>query len=139
MMRIDIITALPELIKIPFEASIMKLGEENNLDEVHLHDLRRLSLNRYGQIEDYQYGGGAGIVLMIEPLDKCISNLKSDRDYDEVIYLTPDGKTLDQTTANELSLKGNLMMICGHYKGVDQRVRDLHVTKEISIGNYVLI
>ena len=90
--------------------------------EVHLHDLRKFALNKYGQIDDYQYGGGAGMVLMIEPLDKCISNLKSERDYDEVIYLTPDGKTLDQNTANELSLKGNLMMICGHYKGVDQRL-----------------
>lgn len=138
MMRIDIITALPELIKSPFEASIMKRAQEKNLVEVHLHDLRRFALNKYGQIDDYQYGGGAGMVLMIEPLDKCISNLKSERDYDEVIYLTPDGKTLDQNTANELSLKGNLMMICGHYKGVDQRVRDLHVTKEVSIGDYVL-
>ncbi|SRR5690554_2091356 len=138
MMRIDIITALPELIKSPFEASIMKRAQEKNLVEVHLHDLRKFALNKYGQIDDYQYGGGAGMVLMIEPLDKCISNLKSERDYDEVIYLTPDGKTLDQNTANELSLKGNLMMICGHYKGVDQRVRDLHVTKEVSIGDYVL-
>lgn len=138
MMRIDIITALPELIKSPFEASIMKRAQEKNLVEVHLHDLRKFALNKYGQIDDYQYGGGAGMVLMIEPLDKCISNLKSERDYDEVIYLTPDGQTLDQNTANELSLKGNLMMICGHYKGVDQRVRDLHVTKEISIGDYVL-
>lgn len=138
MMRIDIITALPELIKSPFKASIMKRAQEKNLVEVHLHDLRKFALNKYGQIDDYQYGGGAGMVLMIEPLDKCISNLKSERDYDEVIYLTPDGKTLDQNTANELSLKGNLMMICGHYKGVDQRVRDLHVTKEISIGDYVL-
>lgn len=138
MMRIDIITALPELIKSPFEASIMKRAQEKNLVEVHLHDLRKFALNKYGQIDDYQYGGGAGMVLMIEPLDKCISNLKSEREYDEVIYLTPDGKTLNQNTANELSLKGNLMMICGHYKGVDQRVRDLHVTKEISIGDYVL-
>lgn len=138
MMRIDIITALPELIKSPFEASIMKRAQEKNLVEVHLHDLRKFALNKYGQIDDYQYGGGAGMVLMIEPLDKCISNLKSERDYDDVIYLTPDGKTLDQNTANELSLKGNLMMICGHYKGVDQRVRDLHVTKEVSIGDYVL-
>lgn len=138
MMRIDIITALPELIKSPFEASIMKRAQEKNLVEVHLHDLRKFALNKYGQIDDYQYGGGAGMVLMIEPLDKCISNLKSERDYDEVIYLTPDGKTLNQNTANELSLKGNLMMICGHYKGVDQRVRDLHVTKEVSIGDYVL-
>lgn len=138
MMRIDIITALPELIKSPFEASIMKRAQEKNLVEVHLHDLRKFALNKYGQIDDYQYGGGAGMVLMIEPLDKCISNLKSERDYDEVIYLTPDGKTLNQNTANELSLKRNLMMICGHYKGVDQRVRDLHVTKEVSIGDYVL-
>lgn len=138
MMRIDLITALPELIKSPFEASIMKRAQEKKLVEVHLHDLRKYALNKYGQIDDYQYGGGAGMVLMIEPLDKCISNLKSQRTYDEIIYLTPDGKKLNQSIANELSLKGNIMMICGHYKGVDQRVRDLHVTKEISIGDYVL-
>lgn len=138
MMRIDIITALPELIKSPFEASILKRAQIKKLVEIHLHDLRKFALNKYGQIDDYQYGGGAGMVLMIEPLDKCITQLKDQRNYDEIIYLTPDGKKLNQNIANELSLKGNIMMICGHYKGVDQRVRDLHVTKEISIGDYVL-
>src|SRR5690625_7533723 len=112
MMRIDIITALPELIKSPFEASIMKRAQEKNLVEVHLHDLRKFALNKYGQIDDYQYGGGAGMVLMIEPLDKCISNLKSERDYDEVIYLTTVEKTLDKNTANDLTFNINLIKIC---------------------------
>lgn len=137
-MRIDIITLLPELIKSPFEASILKRAIEKGLVEVHMHDLRRYGLNKYNQVDDYQYGGGAGMVMMIEPLDKMISELKSDRDYDEIIYMTPDGDTLNQGMANHISLKENLMIICGHYKGVDQRVRDLYVTKEISIGDYVL-
>ncbi len=137
-MRIDIITVLPELLKSPFEASILKRAQEKGLVEVHFHNLRDFALNRYGQIDDYQYGGGAGMVMMIEPIDKCISGLLAEREYDEIIYLTPDGITLNQTIANELSLKGNILMLCGHYKGVDQRVRDLYVTREISIGDYVL-
>jgi len=137
-MRIDIITVLPELLKSPFEASILKRAQDKGLVEVHLHNLRDFALNRYGQIDDYQYGGGAGMVMMIEPIDKCISKLQSERNYDEIIYLTPDGKTLNQNIANELSLKGNIIMLCGHYKGVDQRVRDMFVTREISIGDYVL-
>lgn len=137
-MRIDIITVLPELLRSPFEASILKRAQDKGLVEVHLHNLRDFSKGKYNQVDDYQYGGGAGMVMMIEPIDKCISNLKSQRDYDEIIYLTPDGVTLNQNIANELSLKGNIMMLCGHYKGVDQRVRDMFVTREISIGDYVL-
>jgi tRNA (guanine37-N1)-methyltransferase len=137
-LRIDIITVLPELIESPFQASILKRAMDKGIVEVHLHDLRRYGMNKYNQIDDYQYGGGAGMVMMIEPIDKMISQLKSERDYDEVIYLTPDGVTLNQRIANHLSTKGNLIMLCGHYKGVDQRVRDLLVTREISIGDYVL-
>ena len=137
-MRIDIITVLPELIESPFQASILKRAMDKGIVEVHMHDLRRYGMNKYNQIDDYQYGGGAGMVMMIEPIDKMISQLKSERDYDEVIYLTPDGVTLNQRIANHLSIKSNLIMLCGHYKGVDQRVRDLFVTKEISIGDYVL-
>lgn len=137
-MRIDIITVLPELLKSPFEASIMKRAQEKSLVEVFFHNLRDYGLGNYKQVDDYQYGGGAGMVMMIEPIDECISKLKAERDYDEIIYLTPDGKTLDQGIANELSLKKNMIMLCGHYKGVDQRVRDLFVTREISIGDYVL-
>lgn len=138
MMRIDIITVLPELIKSPFEASILKRAAEKGLVEVHFHNLRDYASNKYKQIDDYQFGGGAGMVMMIEPIDKCISKLKAERDYDEIIYLTPDGQRLNQGIANNLSLKKNLMMLCGHYKGVDQRVRDQFITKEISIGDYVL-
>lgn len=137
-MRIDIISVLPELIKSPFEASILKRAQEKGLVEVHFHNLREFALNKYGQIDDYQYGGGAGMVMMIEPIDKCISKLQNERDYDEIIYLTPDGETLNQNIANELSLKGNIIMLCGHYKGVDQRVRELFITREISIGDFVL-
>ena len=137
-MRIDIITVSPELIKSPFEFSIIKRAIDKNLVEVHFHDLRTYALNDYGKIDDYQFGGGAGMVLMIEPIDKCISKLKEERTYDEVIYMTPDASTLNQKTANTLSLKENIIILCGHYKGVDQRVRDLFITKEISIGDYVL-
>lgn len=137
-MRIDIITLLPELIKSPFEASILKRGIEKGIVEVHMHDLRHYGLNKYNQVDDYQYGGGAGMVMMIEPIDRLIQDLKAERDYDEVIYMTPDGETLNQGIANQLSLIENLIILCGHYKGVDQRVRDLFVTKEISIGDYVL-
>ncbi len=137
-MRIDIITVVPEILKSPFEASIMKRSIEKGLVEVHFHNLREYTNNNYKQVDDYQFGGGAGMVMMIEPIDKCISKLKSERKYDEVIYMTPDGKTLHQGMANQLSLKGNLIILCGHYKGVDQRVRDHFITKEISIGDYVL-
>jgi tRNA (guanine37-N1)-methyltransferase len=137
-MRIDIITVLPELLSSPFEASILKRAIEKGLVEIYLHNLRDYSSNNYKQIDDYQFGGGAGMVMMIEPIDKCISRLKAERDYDEVIYMTPDGATLDQGIANQLSLKENIIILCGHYKGVDQRVRDLFVTREISIGDFVL-
>lgn len=137
-MRIDIITVLPELLKSPFEASILKRAIDKGIVEVHTHNLRDYVTNNYKTVDDYQFGGGAGMVMMIEPIDKCISSLKAERDYDEIIYMTPDGATLNQNIANQLSLKGNLIILCGHYKGVDQRVRDIFVTKEISIGDYVL-
>ncbi|MDP4606383.1 MAG: tRNA (guanosine(37)-N1)-methyltransferase TrmD [Flavobacteriaceae bacterium] len=137
-MRIDIITVLPELLKSPFEASIMKRAIEKGLVSVHFHNLRDYTTLSYNQVDDYQYGGGAGMVMMIEPIDACISALKAERVYDEVIYLTPDGETFHQSMANQLSLKGNIIMLCGHYKGVDQRVRDLLITREISVGDYVL-
>lgn len=137
-MRIDIITVLPELLRSPFDASILKRAIDNGLVEVHLHNIRDFTTDNYKQVDDYQFGGGAGMVLMIEPIDKCISELKSQRDYDEVIYLTPDGDSFNQKLANSLSLKQNLILLCGHYKGVDQRVRDSLCTMEISIGDYVL-
>lgn len=137
-MRIDIITVSPELIQSPFQYSIIKRAIDKNLVEVVFHDLREYALNAYGKIDDYQFGGGAGMVLMIEPIYNCITKLTAQRTYDEIIYLTPDAPTLNQQTANSLSLKENLIILCGHYKGVDQRVRDLLITKEISIGDYVL-
>lgn len=137
-MRIDIITVLPELLKSPFEASILKRAIEAGLVEVHFHNLRDYTSDNYKSIDDTQFGGGAGMVMMIEPIDKCISALKVKRDYDEVIYMTPDGETLKQGIANQISLKENIIILCGHYKGVDQRVRDLFITREISIGDYVL-
>ena len=137
-MRIDIITVLPELLKSPFEASILKRAIEKGLVSVHFHNLRDYTSTNYKQVDDYQFGGGTGMVMMIEPIDRCISALKKERDYEEVIYMTPDGKTLDQKVANELSLKENFIILCGHYKGVDQRVRDHFITREISIGDYVL-
>ena len=137
-MRIDIITVLPELLKSPFEASILKRAIDKGLVEVHLHNLRDYTDKSYNQIDDYQFGGGAGMVMMIEPIDKCISALKKERSYDEVIYMTPDGETLNQKIANSVSLLKNIIILCGHYKGVDQRVRDAFITREISVGDYVL-
>lgn len=137
-MRIDIITVVPDLLKSPFEASIMQRSIDKGLVEVHFHNLRDYSSNNYKQVDDYQFGGGAGMVLMIEPIDKCISDLKSERDYNEIIYMTPDGETLNQGIANQISLLENIIILCGHYKGVDQRVRDQFITREISIGDYVL-
>ncbi|MCD9586060.1 tRNA (guanosine(37)-N1)-methyltransferase TrmD [Tenacibaculum maritimum] len=137
-MRIDIITVAPELLKSPFEHSMMKRAIDKSLAEVHFHNLREYGLGNYRQLDDTQFGGGAGMVLMIEPIDKCISKLQSERNYDEIIYMTPDAKTLNQSTANMLSLKENIIILTGHYKGVDQRVRDKFITKEISIGDYVL-
>lgn len=137
-MRIDIISVLPELMESPFKTSILRRAMDKGLAEVHFHHLRDWAINKHRQIDDEPYGGGAGMVMMVEPLDQCISELKSQRAYDEVIYLTPDGVTLNQKIANILSIKENLIFLCGHYKGIDQRVRDLHITREISIGDYVL-
>ena len=137
-MRIDIITVVPDILTSPFEVSILKRAIEKGLVEIHLHNLRDYVTDNYKQIDDYQFGGGAGMVMMIEPIDKCISKLKSEREYDEVIYMTPDGVTLNQKVVNTLSIKENIIILCGHYKGVDQRVRDQFITKEISIGDYVL-
>ncbi len=137
-MRIDIITVLPELMQSPFNDSILKRAIDKKIVEVHFHNLRDYSINKQRSIDDYQFGGGAGMVMMIEPIDRCISALKAKRNYDEVIYMTPDGNTLNQGIANELSLKENIIILCGHYKGVDQRVRDLFITREISIGDFVL-
>ena len=137
-MRIDIITLFPELLRSPFEASIVKRAIEAQKAEVHFHDPRDYSNNKYRQVDDYPYGGGAGMVMMIEPLDKCIAELKSQREYDEIIYMTPDGETLSQPIANQCSLMKNIIILCGHYKGVDQRVRDQFITREISIGDFVL-
>lgn len=137
-MRIDIISVVPELMRSPFEGSIMKRAQDANLAQVHFHNLRDYTTTNYKQVDDYPYGGGAGMVLMIEPIDKCIRALKAEREYDAVIYMTPDGNVLNQGMANQLSLLQNVIVLCGHYKGVDQRVRDLFVTHEISIGDYVL-
>lgn len=137
-MRIDILTVLPELLQSPFEHSIMKRAQEKGLLEVQVHHLRKWAINEYGQVDDYQYGGGAGMVMMCEPLAKAIEELSKERDYDEIIYLTPDGEMLNQKIANVLSLKENILLICGHYKGIDERIREHFVTKEISIGDYVL-
>ena len=137
-MRIDIICVVPELLKSPFEASILKRAIDAKLVDVYVHSLRDYTSDNYKSVDDYQFGGGAGMVMTIEPIDKCITKLKSERNYEEVIYMTPDGSLLDQNIANQLSMKGNLIILCGHYKGVDQRVRDHFITKEISIGDYVL-
>lgn len=137
-MRIDILTVLPKLLESPFNDSIMKRAQEKGHVEIHIHNIRDYSTHRQKSVDDYQYGGGAGMVMTIQPIADCIDKLQSERKYDEIIYMTPDGEVLDQAICNHLSLKGNLIILCGHYKGVDQRVRDLFVTKEISIGSYVL-
>src|SRR6478736_4060605 len=137
-MRIDILTVLPELLESPLNHSIMKRAQSKGLLDIHVHHLRKWAVNEYGQVDDYQYGGGAGMVMMCEPLTNAIEELSKERKYDEIIYLTPDGKTFDQKEANHLSLKENLLIICGHYKGIDERIREHFITKEISIGDYVL-
>jgi tRNA (guanine37-N1)-methyltransferase len=137
-MRIDIISVVPELLESPLGHSIMKRAQNKGLLEVQVHHLRKWAVNEYGQVDDYQYGGGAGMVMMCEPLAKAIDELSLDRKYDAVIYMTPDGERFEQRTANRLSLFENLLIICGHYKGIDQRIRDEYVTMEISIGDYVL-
>jgi len=137
-MHIDILSVLPELLESPFQHSILKRAQAKNLLTVEVHHLRKWAVNEYGQVDDYQFGGGAGMVMMPEPLAKAIDELSQKRKYDEVIYLTPDGSRLNQKLANTLSLKGNLLMICGHYKGIDERIREHYVTMDISIGDYVL-
>ena len=137
-MRIDILSCVPSLLDSFFAHSILKRAQQANHAEVVIHDIRDYSTNKHRTIDDYAFGGGAGMVLQIEPIARCIRALQAERAYDEIIYLTPDGEQMQQRMVNQLSLKGNLMMLCGHYKGVDQRVRDMFVTKEISIGDYVL-
>jgi tRNA (guanine37-N1)-methyltransferase len=137
-MRIDIITVLPELLEGPFAHSILKRAEDKGIAEVHVHQLRNYGVGKHQQVDDYQYGGGAGMVMQCGPLVDCIEDLQKDREYDAILYMTPDGKRYDQGDANQLSMLGNLMIICGHYKGIDQRVRDHWVTHEYSIGDYVL-
>jgi len=138
MLRIDILTVLPELLESPFAHSIMKRAQEKGLLEVRVHQLRKWAVNKYGMVDDYQYGGGAGMVMMCEPLANAIDELQKEQLYDAIIYMTPDGQRFDQRMANQLSLKGNLLIICGHYKGIDERIRQQYVTLEISIGDYVL-
>ena len=137
-MHIDIITCLPKLLESPFSDSILQRAQKKGLVAVNIIDLRAYSLDKHKSVDDYAFGGGAGMVLMIEPIDRCLQDLKSKRNYDDIIYMSPDGLQLTQPIANELSLKQNLVLLCGHYKGVDERVREHLVTREISIGNYVL-
>lgn len=137
-MTIEILTVLPELLTSPFEHSMMKRAQEKGLLTIKLHTLRKWAINKHGQVDDYQYGGGAGMVMMCEPLANAIDELQAESKFDEIIFMTPDGKKLEQKEANTLSLKNRILIICGHYKGIDQRIRDLYVTREISIGDYVL-
>ena len=137
-MRIDIISIFPDFFEGPFSHSILKRAQEKKLVEIHIHDLRPHSTNKQKSVDDYQYGGGSGMVMNIQPIDDCISKLKEEREYDEIIYLTPDSPTLTQNTCNNLSSSKNLIMLCGHYKGIDQRIRDQFITMEVSIGDYVL-
>ena len=137
-MRIDIITIFPEFMRHFFNYSILKRAIKNKHINIQIHELRKYSKNKHQKVDDYAFGGGAGMVMCIEPIDNCINALKSKRNYDEIIYLTPDGKTLNQSICNKLSMHKNLILLCGHYKGIDHRIRDLHITKEISIGDYVI-
>jgi tRNA (guanine37-N1)-methyltransferase len=137
-MRIDILTILPRLLDGPFADSILDRAQKKGICEIHIHNIRDFSTDKQKSVDDYQFGGGAGMVMMIQPIADCINHLKAERTYDEIIYLTPDGEQLNQGICNSLSLKGNIMMLCGHYKGVDQRIRDHYITREISIGDYVL-
>jgi tRNA (guanine37-N1)-methyltransferase len=137
-MTIEILSAVPELLTSPFEHSIMKRAQERGLLNIKVHHLRKWAINKHGQIDDYQYGGGAGMLIMCEPLANAIDELQQEGKFDEIIFVTPDGKRFEQKDANTLSLKNRILLICGHYKGIDQRIRDLYVTQEISIGDYVL-
>ncbi|UIR55505.1 tRNA (guanosine(37)-N1)-methyltransferase TrmD [Sphingobacterium sp. SRCM116780] len=137
-MRFDIITVLPSLLESPFAHSILQRAQKKGLAEIVVHNLRDYATNKQKSVDDYPYGGGSGMVMQIEPFAACIEKLKTERAYDEIIFMTPDGETLNQEIANNLSTKGNMMILCGHYKGIDQRIRDIYVTKEISVGDYVL-
>lgn len=137
-MRIDIITVLPEILDSPLNCSILKRAQKKGLVEIVVHDLRDYTMDKHRRVDDYPFGGEAGMVMQVEPVDRCISHLKSERDYDEVIFVTPDGARFDQPMANRLSLVENLIILCGHYKGIDYRIREHFVTREISIGDYVL-
>ena len=137
-MRIDIITVLPEMLEGFINESILARAQKKGLAEIHLHNLRDYSTNKWRRVDDYPYGGFAGMVMQCEPIDRCISQLKAERDYDEVIFTSPDGEQFDQHVANDLSMKGNIIILCGHYKGIDYRIREHLVTREISIGDYVL-
>lgn len=137
-MRIDILTVVPQLLESPFGASIMQRAQDKGLVAIHVHNIRDYSTNKHKNVDDYQYGGGAGMVMSVEPIATLIDKLKNEREYDEIIYMTPDGKVFDQTAANGLSLKKNLIILCGHYKGVDERIRTHYITREISIGSFVL-
>jgi tRNA (guanine37-N1)-methyltransferase len=137
-MRIDIITVLPELLESPFNHSILKRAKDKGLLEVNLVNLRNYGEGNHKKVDDYQYGGGAGMVMMCEPIAKCIDELLSQRSYDDIIYMTPDGETMNQKMMNTLSLKKNFIILCGHYKGIDERIRQLYITKEISVGDFVL-
>jgi tRNA (guanine37-N1)-methyltransferase len=137
-MRIDILSAVPKLLESPFNDSILQRAKDKKIVDIHIHNIRDYSNNKQKSIDDYAFGGGAGMVLTIEPIDKCITALKKQRDYDEIIFMTPDGKSLSQTTCNQLSTLKNIIIICGHYKGIDERIREHIITMEISIGDYVL-
>lgn len=137
-MRFDIITVLPGLLESPFAHSILQRAQKKGLVEIHVHNLRDYAENKHKSIDDYPYGGGSGMVMQIAPFASCIEKLKAERLYDEVIFMTPDGLTLNQSIANGFALKENLIILCGHYKGIDQRIRDIYVTKELSVGDYVL-
>ncbi len=137
-MRVDILTIFPEMFAGPFSHSIIKRAMEKKLVEIHLHDIRDYSTDKHRRVDDYPFGGGAGMVMMIEPVERCIEALKAERLYDEVIYMTPDGDRLDQRMANQLSVQNNLILLCGHYKGIDERIRENLITREISVGDYVL-
>ena len=138
VMRIDIITVLPEMLEGFFNESILARAQKKGLAEIHLHNLRDYTLDKWKRVDDYPYGGSAGMVMQCEPIDRCIAALKAEREYDDVIYVSPDGETFNQKIANEMSMQGNLIILCGHYKGIDQRVRDHLITREISVGDYVL-
>lgn len=138
IMRIDILSVVPELLNSPFSASIMKRAQDKGHVEIHIHNIRDYSTNKHKNVDDYQYGGGAGMVMSIEPIAKAIDSLKAEREYDDIIYMTPDGELLEQSICNQMSLGENLLILCGHYKGIDERIREHYITREISIGSYVL-